>query len=259
MKEIKRYLESRIGEYSFYFEDLNGGYVYGYNENVKMVAAGCMKLPVAITLLKEVENGVLTLNDKVKVDCNDKVAGTGIIHEFCEREYTLLELLLAMLIQSDNTAANKIIDVIGISRINEIIELMGLKNTRLNRKTRDEKFNSNDIENLTSSYDLCMCWKHLYNHSFLNEEHSNKLIDILKRQQIKNKIAFYIPEGIRETMANKTGDSEGVENDTALIQTSKGNFAFTMLSKGIPNNVYGNVTLAKCGKMMWDMINNSWN
>lgn len=259
MKEIKRYLESRIGEYSFYFEDLNGGYVYGYNENVKMVAAGCMKLPVAITLLKEVENGVLTLNDKVEVDCNDKVAGTGIIHEFCEREYTLLELLLAMLIQSDNTAANKIIDVIGISRINEIIELMGLKNTRLNRKTRDEKFNSNDIENLTSSYDLCMCWKNLYNHSFLNEEHSNKLIDILKRQQIKNKIAFYIPEGIRETMANKTGDSEGVENDTALIQTSKGNFAFTMLSKGIPNNVYGNVTLAKCGKMMWDMINNSWN
>ena len=34
MKEIKRYLESRIGKYSFFFEDLESGFIYGYNENV---------------------------------------------------------------------------------------------------------------------------------------------------------------------------------------------------------------------------------
>ena len=45
MKEIKKYLESRIGTYGFFFEDLKSGYIYGYNENVQMVAAGCMKLP----------------------------------------------------------------------------------------------------------------------------------------------------------------------------------------------------------------------
>ena len=40
MKEIKKYLESRIGNYSFFFEDLKSGFVYGYNENVQMVSAG---------------------------------------------------------------------------------------------------------------------------------------------------------------------------------------------------------------------------
>ena len=50
MKEIKKYLESRIGKYSFFFEDLKSGYVYGYNENVPMIAAGCMKLPIAVSL-----------------------------------------------------------------------------------------------------------------------------------------------------------------------------------------------------------------
>ena len=29
MKEIKRYLESRIGTYSFFFEDLESGFSFG--------------------------------------------------------------------------------------------------------------------------------------------------------------------------------------------------------------------------------------
>ncbi|MBU5590450.1 class A beta-lactamase-related serine hydrolase [Clostridium sp. MSJ-4] len=259
MKEIKKYLESRIGQHSFYFEDLEGGYVYGYNENVQMISAGCMKLPIAIAILKEAENGKFDLKDKVTVFREDKVSGTGIIHEFGEREYNLSELLIAMLIQSDNTAANKLIDMIGMPRINELFQEMSLKNTVINRKILEEKDVKNVVQNITSSYDLCLCWKHLYKHSYLNEEHSKMVIDILKRQQMKNKVAFYIPEDIKKGMANKTGDLSGVENDTALIQISKGNFAFTVMSQGIPNNVYGNITLAKCGKMMWDMLINSWN
>ena len=112
MKAIKKYLETRIGTYSFYFEDLASGYVYGYNENVEMIAAGCMKLPIAVSLIKAVEDKKTDFMTKIKIDRKDKVYGTGIIHEFNEREYTVFELLVAMLIQSDNTAANKIIDIV---------------------------------------------------------------------------------------------------------------------------------------------------
>ena len=52
MKEIKRYLESRIGTYAFFFEDLESGFTFGYNENVQMTSAGCMKLPIAVSLIK---------------------------------------------------------------------------------------------------------------------------------------------------------------------------------------------------------------
>ena len=89
MKEIKKYLESRIGTYGFFFEDLNSGFVYGYNENVQMIAAGCMKLPVAMALIKDVELGKVTFMDKIRIDGADKVYGTGIIHEFDARDYTI--------------------------------------------------------------------------------------------------------------------------------------------------------------------------
>ena len=258
MKEIKKYLESRIGKYSFFFEDLKSGYVYGYNENVSMTAAGCMKLPIAVSLIKAVENKKVDFMDRVKIQTSDKVYGTGIIHEFNEREYTVFELMVIMLIQSDNTAANKIIDIVGMEQINEDIVAMGLRNTRLNRKTNDERTAITDVENITTAYDLSKVWKHLSNGTFLSKDNGQMLIDILRRQQIKNKLALYIPDDLKIEISSKTGDKKGVENDTAYLELPKGKFVFTVLSQDIPNSVYGTVSLAKCGKMMWDDVMNNW-
>ncbi len=258
MKEIKKYLESRIGKYSFFFEDLKSGYVYGYNENVCMTAAGCMKLPIAVSLIKAVEDKKVDFMDRVKIQTSDKVYGTGIIHEFNEREYTVFELMVIMLIQSDNTAANKIIDIVGMEQINEDIIAMGLKNTRLNRKTNDERTAITDVENITTAYDLSKIWKHLSNGTFLSKDNGQMLIDILRRQQIKNKLALYIPDDLKIEISSKTGDKKGVENDTAYLELPKGKFVFTVLSQDIPNSVYGTVSLAKCGKMMWDDVMNNW-
>ena len=253
MNCIKKYLETRVGNYSFYFEDLRSGYSYGYNENVSMTAAGCMKLPIAISLIKAVEDKRANFMDKIKVLNDEKVYGTGIIHEFDDRDYTLFELMVIMLIQSDNTAANKIIDILGMEQINEDIKSMELKNTKLNRKTADERMLDVNIENMTSAYDLCMMWKHLYNGTFLNKENGQMLIDILERQQIKNKLALYIQDDLKSEISKLS-----VENDTEYIHNEKGNFTFTVLSEKVPNSVYGTITLAKCGKMMWDEITNNW-
>ena len=163
-----------------------------------------------------------------------------------------------MLIQSDNTAANKIIDILGMEQINEDIKSMGLKNSKLNRKTKDERMPEVNIENITSAYDLCMMWKHLYNGTFLNKDNGQMLIDILQRQQIKNKLALYIQDDLKSEISSKTGDKPSVENDTEYIHNKKGNFTFTVHSEKVPNSVYGTITLAKCGKMMWDEITNNW-
>lgn len=259
MKEIKRFLEGRIGEYSFYFEDLTSGYVYALNENVMMTAAGCMKLPIAMALMKQAEQGEVDINETVRITSEDMVYSTGILHEFGEKEYNIKELLVAMLLQSDNTAANKIIDIIGIDKINQIIHRMNLNNTILNRKTIDERNLEEHIQNYSSSADLSSCWKMLFNNSFLNENNSSTIIDILKRQQIKNKIGFYYPEKMKREIANKTGDIDDVENDTALISLNKGNFILTVMSRNLPNNVYGEITVARVGKMALDIIESGWN
>lgn len=258
MKDIERYLKTRIGKYSFFFEDLESGFTYGYNQHEEMTAAGCMKLPIAISVTKAVEDKKTDFLKKIPIEKDDKIYGTGIIHEFESREYTVFELMVAMLIQSDNTAANKLIDIVGMDNINNDIQAMGLKHTFLNRKTSDERIPRVDIENITTAYDLSKIWKILCEGSFLTPENSTMIIDILTRQQIKNKLALYIPDDLKYEISSKTGDKKGVENDTELIQMPKGKFIFTVLSCDVPNSVYGTVTLAKCGKVMWDNIVSKW-
>lgn len=258
MKEVKRYLESRIGTYGFYFEDLTSGFVYGYNENKQMLAAGCMKMFIGVSLIKAVEDKKLEFMDKVLIKKDEKISGTGIIHEFGEREYTIFELLVAMLIQSDNTAANKIIDIIGMEKINEDIKDMHLKNTFLNRKSRNEGSPSDGIENITTAYDLASLWRMLYRGEYLEKDDGIMVIDILRRQQIRNKMSLYIPDNLKVEISSKSGDKEGIQNDSEFIQLDKGNFSATILSSGTPNSVYGIVTLAKSGKMIWDNIMTNW-
>ena len=259
MKIIKKYLDTREGKYSFYFEEIESGYLYGMHENREMVSAGCIKLPLAMVLLKEVENGKVQLESKIKIELQDKVHGVnGIIHEFSGKEYTLFDLFIGMLIQSDNTAANKIIDILGIEKINELFKGMGIKNTKLKRITTDMKLEQDILENTTSSFDLSKCFKLLYLKQYLNEENSNLLINILKKQQVTNKIPFYIPREIQSNIANKGGSLETVENDTALIMIPKGKFLFTVMANNLPNNVYGITTISRVGKMMWDTIDKDW-
>jgi len=251
MKEVRRYLEDRLGRYSFYFEDLKSGFIYGYNEHVKMTSAGCMKLPVVMAVFKDIEEGKLNLEDKVLLTSEDRVGGSGILKELNSREYTVDELIIVTLIVSDNTATQKLVSMLGFDELGSKFKEMGLKNTTMNDMPGSPI-------NLTTSYDLSLCWKILKDEQYLTKEHSRYIIGLLKGDNSSKKTAFYLDENLKDKIASKAGDLPGVENDTTLIEIQKGDFIFTIMSADLPNSVYGMVSLAKSGKMIWDGITYNW-
>ena len=258
MKEVKRYLDSRVGCYSFCFEDLDSGYSYGMNEYETMPSASCIKVPIAAAVLKKVQDKELSLDYKVLIEKKDMVSGPGIVNEFDEKEYSIKELVNAMLVHSDNSATNKVIDLVGMEYVNESIAKMGMKHTHLERKMIDFKERQELMDNYTNAADLAHCLKILYRNEFLDKEHSDILLAALKRQGNRDKVPFYIPQKEWKNIANKTGGLHRAENDMALITVEKGNFILTILSKTLPNNVYGIVTISRVGKMMWDIIDKNW-
>ncbi|WP_454054364.1 serine hydrolase [Clostridium sp. Marseille-Q7071] len=92
------------------------------------------------------------------------------------------------------------------------------------------------------------------NKSYLNEEHSNLILETLKKNQVNTGIPFYLPHELQSTTANKIETLKCVENDTALLNLSKGNFVFTVMSSNLPSNVYGLTTISRIGKMMFNMV-----
>ncbi|MDT8719087.1 serine hydrolase [Clostridium sp. 19966] len=257
MKDVKRFIDSRLGMYSFYFEDLNSGYCYVTNENVIMPAAGCIKLPIAISLMHQAEEGNIDFKDKIFIGKKDMIYNGGILNELDEREYSINELMIAMLMQNDDTATNKLIDIMGIDEINSGLYDMGLMNTKLTGKFSQKNLQAN--KNVSTCKDISKCWKLLLDEKFLSQEHSSRIINILKKQQVKNRITFFYLEKIKDTVASNPGEEEYVENDTAYIDIDKGKFIVTVMSNNLPNNVYGMVTVSKIGKMVLDIIQTSWN
>lgn len=252
MKDIKKYLdEERDGNYSFYFEDLDGSYTYGYNEAELKTSAGCMKLMLAVVFLKKVEAGAFSLDELVPIKESDKKGGSGILGDFIERTYTLRELVSSMLIIGDNTAAYKLMNLIGVDQINLLFKELGLINTTISNTPGSEG-------NKTTAEDMAKTIKALYKKSYLNEKHSDYIIDLIRRR-VKSKIAFYLPNETRIQFASKTGDGVGIENEVALINTESGNFVFSIMADDLPNSVYGMISLAKAGMMIWNNIHENWN
>lgn len=248
MKEIKKYLESRLGEYGFYFEDLDCGYVYGFNENLVTDAGACIHIPLALALLKEVEQGKLKLKDTIFIseECIEK---NTILSYLKPKECTIEELLIFMLIQNDNTAYEILVGLLGVDKFNKYMKDIGLKNTKI----IDGKLKAE-----TCAYDLSKCWKIINNTEYIGKDNKDFIVNTLKAQPAKNKIAFYYSKGDRDNISCKGGSINKGENDSCYLNHPKGKFAFTILSKNIPSDVYGAVTLAKSGKMAIDIIENSW-
>lgn len=250
MKDVKRYLEDREGKYGFVFEDISSGFVYKFNENMKVTSAGCMKLTVAIAFLKKIEEGKYNLDELIHISNDDKKPGSGYLKEMIERDYTIRELIILMLTAGDNTATFKLNTMLGDEYINKVINDMGMTHTNIT-------LNPGSEENQTTAQDLANALKHLQNASYLTKEHSDFIIETL-RQRGKSKIAFYLNKEQRKSIASKTGETEGVENEAALINTPDGNFVFTIVSDELPNSVYGIVSIAKAGMMIWNSLHSKF-
>ncbi len=203
--------------------------------------------------MKEVEDKSLSLEDKVAIGEDEKYDSyCGIMNYFKSKEFTVRELLIAITVQSDLTAANKIVEILGFEKINMHLKSMGLKNTVINTKL-GEKGN-----NLSTAYELSKCFSILYREEYLNKKNSKLLIELLTNSQFRNKIPFYLPIDSWSSIANKAGHKENVEIDSSLLNIKKGDFVFTVMTKNIPSNVYGITIISRLAKMMWDIIDSNW-
>lgn len=74
--------------------------------------------------------------------------------ELDNRRYSIHDLIYLMIVVSDNSAANTLIDLLGMDSINEYALKMGLESTRLNRKFMDMESKDRGIDNWTTLNDL---------------------------------------------------------------------------------------------------------
>lgn len=149
-------------------------------------------------------------------DCVPSCGALTYLHDGIQ--VTVMDLVTLMIIFSDNTATNVLIDLLGIEEVNATIKRLGFENTILQRKMFDLEKSRNGIQNYITAGEVGRLLKMMYEGNLISSRASEKMISVMKNQQLASKIPFYlkaIPDG--PEIAHKTGEDRGITHDVGII------------------------------------------
>lgn len=204
------------GNVGVYYKDLTTGKSFGIRDSEPYLAASVIKLLVLLEAFKQESQGKISFDQIIEINKEDKLPSCGSLTYMHDGlRVTLMDLCVLMIIQSDNTATNILIRLLGMDAINTSIEELGFEITKLNRLLFDSEEQKKGKENYISPKEMGIFLEKLYNGELISEKASIAMLDILKKQQLNHKIPYFIPKGIK--IAHKTGEDDGITNDVALV------------------------------------------
>ena len=234
--KIENIVEESSANISVSFYDLDQGEGFSINGDERVPSASMIKLLILLKALDECDKGKINLKDSIKLDDYEKVDGSGILKELnCNHKFSIRELLTLMIIVSDNTATNILIDLLGMEEINKIGHDLGLEKTTLERKMMDSNAREKGLDNFTSSNEILKLLKMIYEKEFVSEDYSKLALDILLRQQERQRLQRYLPEDLK--IASKSGDLDNLENDGGIFFTENKNYILVVLVNRAESNV----------------------
>lgn len=201
-KLFKEEIDNYSGIYSFYIHDLNGDYYYGLNHQEVMQAASLIKLPVMYLAMVEGE-------DKTLIEAMGK--------------------------KSDNSAYNKMVNVLGKENINRAILDLGMVNTSLN-------------ENLTTPEEIGIFFKKLYENELFDEEVTEEFESYLTDTNFENWLRPGIPDDIK--LVHKYGRETHSVSDAGIVYSSKP-FVMVIMTDGVIEREADEL-IPKLSKLLYD-------
>lgn len=234
--KIENIVEESSANISVSFYDLDQGEGFSINGDEKVPSASMIKLLIMLKVLDLCDKGKINLEDTIRLDDYEKVDGSGILKELnSNHKFSIRELLTLMIIVSDNTATNILIDLLGMEEINKIGHDLGLEKTTLERKMMDSNAREKGLDNFTSSNEILKLLKMIYEKEFVSEDYSKLALDILLRQQERQRLQRYLPEDLK--IASKSGDLDNLENDGGIFFTENKNYILVVLVNRAESNV----------------------
>jgi beta-lactamase class A len=147
--EIEAGLDGVLG---IALKDLSTGKTFLLNEREVFPQASSIKIAVLYEVFKQAEEGRLELDELVALEESRKVEGSGVLFHLGRPSLSLSirDLAVLMIVLSDNTATNLLIDKVGLEAVNKRMDALGLPKTRLRRKMMDLKAAAEGRENVST-------------------------------------------------------------------------------------------------------------
>ncbi len=193
------------------------------------------KLPLAVALLREVEENQLSLDKKVKVTPDEVVPGSQFNTDLWQKpvEKTVAELLELSIVRSDNTSSNKLLQLVGgPAAVTERMRSLGFSNINILYTARESAAQRGKPNTGTAS-DLARLLAQLQKGELLQEPQLTLLLGFMTRAMTggERRLRADLPPGTPVADKTGTGAPGSSTNDVGLITLpeGKGHLAIAVL------------------------------
>ena len=121
---------------TLYAKHLPSGREISIRADRPMNTLSVIKIPIMVQAFKDHESGRLDMATRYPVEPENMRRGSGLIQTFAPGlNPTLKGLVTQMIITSDNTATDMVIDAVGMGRVNALLSSQGYQETALKHTT----------------------------------------------------------------------------------------------------------------------------
>jgi beta-lactamase class A len=241
LDKLRGPLEQRIarhrGTVGLFVKDLKTGEILSIRGSEQFPSASVIKVPILVELFQQVERGPLKLDDPIIMLAADQRPGAGVL-QFLSTPHTLTlgDAAMLMIILSDNSATNLIIDKIGIRNVNARMDSLGLRQTRLHAKvflgsatTIDTAATRRWGFGVTTPEEMGTLFERLYKGAAVSDTASKQMLGMLRRNFDYEEIPRLLPAGV--TVAHKTGKLDASRSDCGVVYSPGRDYVLCIFTK----------------------------
>jgi len=229
------------GKVSLYARNLETGQTYTYNGDDRVRTASTIKIAVMIEAFARVAEGRATWTDELVLTKAARYGGSGVLPELGDGlRLTLRDCVNLMMVVSDNTATNMVLDYLTTDSVNARMKSLGYKDTLIMRRiggggeSREGKEADNKRFGLgsTTPHEMVRILEQLDRGEIVSKSASKEMIDLMKREQARYAIARTAWEA---PMASKYGALDRLRSCVALVYSKRGKIAMAITVDDMPS------------------------
>lgn len=230
-RELNQIAASFDGVIGIAVKDFTSGDVLAVNADTIFPQASSIKVAVLIELLRQSQAGALKLDERVEIHKSQFAGGSGVLQGFADgaSSISLHDLAVLMIVLSDNTATNILIDRVGMAKVNDTLAGLRLSQTRLERRMIDLDAERQGRENLSTPREMTMLYDLLFHGRALDEKYTALALEILKiPKDPATPLAHGLPPGV--LAADKHGELRGVRCDSGIVLLDGRPYAISVMT-----------------------------
>ena len=216
--QLLELLKGFHGDVGVYVHDLKKNKIVAINADSVFPTASMVKIPIVIGVMDKIQKGELPYHQELIYKDSLLYEGVDILGSFKNNEkIEMSKVMMLMLTMSDNTASLWLQSLAGTgTRINELMDSLGMKVTRVNSRTPGREANRNQYGwGQTSPYEMATLMEKIVKGEVINKDASAWILRLLGRNYWDEVAISQIPADV--FVASKSGAVDACRNEVLFV------------------------------------------